>query len=282
MTDVLTTKADLRALPRVPGRTVVVMTMGALHRGHVALIDRARQIAGPSGRVIVTVFVNPRQFGAGEDFAEYPRTLDEDVQAAASAGADVVWAPSTDEVYDTGATVAGITIEPGPLGADLEGASRPGHFAGMLTVVAKLLSITAADVALFGEKDYQQLTLIRAMVEALDFPVEVIGVPTVRDDDGLALSSRNRYLQATERALAARIPAATAAGVDSAPQGADAVVGATIEVLDVPGIAIDYVAVRAPDLGPAPAAGDARLLVAVRIGDTRLIDNVAVTLGLGP
>ncbi|MEK9736884.1 MAG: pantoate--beta-alanine ligase, partial [Candidatus Nanopelagicales bacterium] len=281
MTDVLTTKADLRALPRVPGRTVAVMTMGALHRGHVALIDRAREIAGPSGRVIVTVFVNPRQFGAGEDFAEYPRTLDEDVQAAASAGADVVWAPSTDEVYDTGATVAGITIEPGPLGADLEGGSRPGHFAGMLTVVAKLMSITAADAALFGEKDYQQLTLIRAMVEALDFPVEVIGVPTVRDDDGLALSSRNRYLSAPERALAARIPVATAAGIDAAMQGADAVVEATVDVLDVPGIAIDYVAVRAPDLGPAPAAGDARLLVAVNIGDTRLIDNVPVTLGVG-
>jgi pantoate--beta-alanine ligase len=282
VTDVLTTKADLRALPRVPGRTVAVMTMGALHRGHVALIDRAREIAGPSGRVIVTVFVNPRQFGAGEDFAEYPRTLDEDVQAAASAGADVVWAPSTDEVYDTGATVAGITIEPGPLGADLEGGSRPGHFAGMLTVVAKLMSITAADAALFGEKDYQQLTLIRAMVEALDFPVEVIGVPTVRDDDGLALSSRNRYLSAPERALAARIPVATAAGIDAAMQGADAVVEATVDVLDVPGIAIDYVAVRAPDLGPAPAAGDARLLVAVNIGDTRLIDNVPVTLGVGP
>jgi pantoate--beta-alanine ligase len=282
VTDVLTTKADLRALPRVPGRTVAVMTMGALHRGHVALIDRARETAGPSGRVIVTVFVNPRQFGAGEDFAEYPRTLDEDVQAAASAGADVVWAPSTDEVYDTGATVAGITIEPGPLGADLEGGSRPGHFAGMLTVVAKLMSITAADAALFGEKDYQQLTLIRAMVEALDFPVEVIGVPTVRDDDGLALSSRNRYLSAPERALAARIPVATAAGIDAAMQGADAVVEATVDVLDVPGIAIDYVAVRAPDLGPAPAAGDARLLVAVNIGDTRLIDNVPVTLGVGP
>ncbi len=282
MTDVLTTKADLRALPRVPGRTVAVMTMGALHRGHVALIDRAREIAGPSGRVIVTVFVNPRQFGAGEDFAEYPRTLDEDVQAAASAGADVVWAPSTDEVYDTGATVAGITIEPGPLGADLEGGSRPGHFAGMLTVVAKLMSITAADAALFGEKDYQQLTLIRAMVEALDFPVEVIGVPTVRDDDGLALSSRNRYLSAPERALAARIPVATAAGIDAAMQGADAVVEATVDVLDVPGIAIDYVAVRAPDLGPAPAAGAARLLVAVNIRDTRLIDNVPVTLGVGP
>ncbi len=281
MTDVLTTKADLRALPGIAGPSVVVMTMGALHRGHVALIARAREIAGTSGRVIVTVFVNPRQFGAGEDFAEYPRTLDDDVRAASTAGADVVWAPSTSEVYDVSGAAAGIAIEPGPLGAELEGASRPGHFAGMLTVVAKLFSITAADIALFGEKDYQQLTLIRAMVKALDLPVEVVGVPTVRDVDGLALSSRNRYLDAAQRALAARIPLATASGATAAVRGAEAAVRATAEVLDVPGIEVDYVAVRSLELGPAPSTGEARLLVAVSIGDTRLIDNISIVLGGG-
>lgn len=279
MTEVLHTKAALRALPPVSGVTVVVMTMGALHRGHAALIETARQTAGASGRVIVTDFVNPRQFGAGEDFDKYPRTLDADVQISSLAGADIVWAPSVDEVYDVSGNAAGISIDPGPLGDELEGAIRPGHFGGMLTVVAKLLMITGADVALFGEKDYQQLTLIRSMVDALDIPVEIVGVATVRDDDGLALSSRNEYLDAGERAAASSIPRATAAGVAAADRGADAVVAATTAVLEAAGMDIDYVAVRAADLGPAQSPGDARLLVAVRVGKTRLIDNVPVQLG---
>jgi len=277
--EVLTTKTALRELPPVAGRTAAVFTMGALHRGHAALIEQARNAVGPTGRVIVTVFVNPRQFGAGEDFAEYPRTLAADVDVADAAGADVVWAPDAGEVYDTEGVAAGIAVEPGPLGAELEGASRAGHFAGVLTVVLKLLMVTAPDLALFGEKDYQQLTLIRAMASALDLPIDIVGAPTVREDDGLALSSRNRYLSADQRALAARIPAATAAGAEAARSGADAVVSAATGILDVEGIDIDYVAVRDPSLGAAPTAGPARLLIAVTVGDTRLIDNVPVTLG---
>jgi len=279
VTDLLRTRGQLLALPALDGPTVVVMTMGALHRGHAALIERARDLAGDSGRVVVTDFVNPRQFGAGEDFDAYPRTLEDDVEIARTAGADVVWAPAVEEIYAADGAAAAISIEPGPLGSDLEGGSRPGHFAGMLTVVAKLMMLTAADVALFGEKDYQQLTLIRAMVRALDLPVEVVAVPTVRDEDGVALSSRNRYLDPAARQRAASIPMALRAGEAAGVNGPDAVERAAREALTHPGIDIDYVAVRAVDLGPAPSRGPARLLIAVRIAGTRLIDNGAVWIG---
>ncbi|MFB7029317.1 MULTISPECIES: pantoate--beta-alanine ligase [unclassified Streptomyces] len=188
----------------------MVMTMGALHQGHATLIRAARARVGEDGFVVVTVFVNPLQFGAGEDLDRYPRTLDADLELALDAGASVVFAPSVDEVYPGGEPQVRITA--GPMGERLEGASRPGHFDGMLTVVAKLLHLTAPDLAFFGQKDAQQLALIRRMVRDLNFPVEVVGVETVREDDGLALSSRNRYLSAEERRTALALSRALFAG----------------------------------------------------------------------
>ncbi|MFM8773098.1 MAG: pantoate--beta-alanine ligase [Actinomycetota bacterium] len=286
MTRILRRKAELDGLPDVTGRTAVVMTMGALHDGHASLVHGARGLAGADGRVIVTVFVNPLQFGAGEDFERYPRALDDDVAIASDAGADVVFAPEVDEVYPPAdSPAAAIMIDPGPLGTELEGAARPGHFAGMLTVVAKLMHMTRPDVALFGEKDYQQLVLVRAMARALDFSVEIIGMPTVREADGLAMSSRNRYLSADARGVAAQIPVALAAGQAAGPDGAHAVVDAVRRHLDqsaasagVP-VDVDYVVVRSLDLGPAPRSGAARLLVTVVVDGTRLLDNVDVHLG---
>ncbi|MEV6249960.1 pantoate--beta-alanine ligase [Streptomyces sp. NPDC051742] len=184
----------------LPGRNAVVMTMGALHEGHATLIRTARERVGDKGFVVVTVFVNPLQFGAGEDLDRYPRTLEADLELAFAAGASVVFAPSVDAVYPGGEPQVRITA--GPMGERLEGASRPGHFDGMLTVVAKLLHLTAPDLAFFGQKDAQQLALIRRMARDLNFPVEIVGVPTVRESDGLALSSRNRYLSAQERRTA--------------------------------------------------------------------------------
>ncbi|MER7537289.1 pantoate--beta-alanine ligase [Streptomyces sp. NPDC097704] len=194
----------------VPGRTAVVMTMGALHEGHATLIRAARERVGAEGFVVVTVFVNPLQFGAGEDLDRYPRTLDADLALAFEAGASAVFAPSVDEVYPGGEPQVRITA--GPMGERLEGASRPGHFDGMLTVVAKLLHLTAPDLAFFGQKDAQQLALIRRMVRDLNFPVEIVGVETVRETDGLALSSRNRYLSAGERRTALSLSRALFAG----------------------------------------------------------------------
>ena len=286
MTTVIRRRAELVDLPPVDGPTAVVMTMGALHDGHASLIRGARALAGGNGRVIVTVFVNPRQFGAGEDFASYPRTLETDLDVSAAAGADIVFAPDVEEVYPPAeSAAAAITLDPGPLGSELEGAARPGHFAGMLTVVAKLLQMTRPDLALFGEKDYQQLVLVRAMVEALDFPVEIVGMPTVREPDGLAMSSRNRYLSPEARRAAGQIPLAMRAGQESGVHGAQAVIDAARRVLDdaqesasVP-FAIDYAVVRSLDLGPAPDFGPARLIVTVVVDGTRLLDNVDVHLG---
>ncbi|QQC90672.1 pantoate--beta-alanine ligase [Streptomyces alfalfae] len=194
------------------GRRAVVMTMGALHEGHASLIRAARRLAGPDGEVVVTVFVNPLQFGAGEDLDRYPRTLDADVKIAEQAGADTVFAPGVDEVYPGGEPQ--VRVSAGPMGTVLEGAARPGHFDGMLTVVAKLLHLTRPDVALFGQKDAQQLALIRRMARDLNFDVEIVGVPTVREDDGLALSSRNRYLAPDERRTALALSRALFAGRD--------------------------------------------------------------------
>ncbi|MEV4331563.1 pantoate--beta-alanine ligase [Streptomyces sp. NPDC049597] len=213
--ELVPTRDDLRYVVdhhAVPGRTAVVMTMGALHEGHAGLIRAAREHVGDKGFVIVTVFVNPLQFGAGEDLDRYPRTLDADLAVAQEAGADVVFAPSVDEVYPGGEPQVRITA--GPMGGVLEGRTRPGHFDGMLTVVAKLLHLTSPDVALFGQKDAQQLALIRRMVRDLNFPVEVVGVPTVREESGLARSSRNAYLSPAERRTALALSRALFAAHD--------------------------------------------------------------------
>jgi pantoate--beta-alanine ligase len=268
---------ELRRLrAALPGPVALVPTMGALHEGHRALVRAARERAGA---VVVSVFVNPTQFGPGEDFDRYPRTWEADLAALAEEGADVVFHPSVEEVYPAGSV--GVTVQPGPLGEVLEGAVRPGHFAGVLTVVAKLFGLVGPDVALFGEKDYQQLALIRAMARELALGVEVVGVPTVREDDGMALSSRNRYLDPAQRVAAAGISAALRAGATAGPHGADAVLAAARSVLAAePTLSPDYLELTDPDLGPAPEAGHARLLVAVRAGTTRLLDNVPVHLGL--
>ncbi len=274
------TVVDLRGDLRTGAQRAVVMTMGALHDGHAELVRQARRMVGGTGTVIVTVFVNPTQFSAGEDFDAYPRTLDDDVVVASEAGADVVFAPNAVEVYGLtgGFEPTSVTIDPGPLGDVLEGASRPGHFRGVLTVVSKLMGMTYPDVALFGEKDYQQLTLIRRMVADLSMPVEVVGVPTVREADGLARSSRNRYLSPEERRVAAVIPQALAAAAQqSDPQEA---VETGLRILSrEPGIDVDYLVVTDLDLGPAPRIGDARVLVAARVGTTRLIDNQPMRVG---
>ncbi|MCZ2825335.1 MULTISPECIES: pantoate--beta-alanine ligase [unclassified Modestobacter] len=270
------TTAELRRLrAELPGPVVLVPTMGALHEGHRTLVRAARE---HGGSVVVSVFVNPTQFGPGEDFDRYPRTWDADLAALAEEGTDLVFHPPVDEVYPPGAL--GVTVQAGPLGEVLEGAVRPGHFAGVLTVVAKLFGLVRPDVAVFGEKDYQQLTLIRAMARELALGVQVVGVPTVREDDGMALSSRNRFLSAEQRRAAAALSAALRAGVQAGPQGAGAVLAAAGAVLaEAPDLLQDYLELTDPDLGPAPAAGPARLLVAARAGSTRLIDNTAVELG---
>jgi pantoate--beta-alanine ligase len=270
------TVADLRKhRADLPGPVALVPTMGALHEGHRRLVRAAREQAAS---VVVSVFVNPTQFGPGEDFDRYPRTWDADLAALAEEGADLVFHPSVDEIYPSAA--AGVTVEPGPLGGVLEGSVRPGHFGGVLTVVAKLFGLVRPDLAFFGEKDYQQLTLIRAMAHELALGVEVVGVPTVREADGLALSSRNRYLDPPQRAAAVVLSRALRAGVAAGPQGDDAVLAAArAELATEPSLTLDYLALTDPDLGPAPAAGAARLLVAARAGTTRLIDNMPVTLG---
>ena len=272
------TVADLRRLrDALPGPVALVPTMGALHDGHRALVRAAGQQAAS---VVVSVFVNPTQFAPGEDFERYPRTWEADLAALAEEGADLVFHPGVDDVYPRGAL--GVTVAPGPLGEVLEGAVRPGHFAGVLTVVATLFGLVRPDVAVFGEKDYQQLTLVRAMVRELAMGVEVVGVPTVREDDGLALSSRNRYLDPAQRAAARAVSAALRAGADAGPRGADAVLAAARAVLQAEsGLVPDYLALTDPRLGSPPAAGAARLLVAARAGTTRLIDNAPVTLGAG-
>ena len=270
------TVADLRRWRAdLPGPVALVPTMGALHEGHRSLVRAAR---GHAASVVVSVFVNPTQFGPHEDYDRYPRTWDDDLAALRDEGADLVFHPGVDDVYPPDA--AGVTVDPGPLGSVLEGAVRPGHFTGVLTVVAKLLGLVRPDVALFGEKDYQQLTLVRAMARELVLGVEVVGVPTVRESDGLALSSRNRYLDPGQRAAAGALPRALRAAAAAGQQGAGAVLRAAGAVLaEEPSLRVDYLELTAPDLGPAPAAGVARLLVAARAGTTRLIDNLPVVLG---
>lgn len=269
------------ALAQRPGRRAVVMTMGALHAGHLALVERARR---EGDVVVVTIFVNPLQFGAGEDLDTYPRDLDGDLERLAGVGADVVFAPTPDVVYPDGDPV--VRVSAGRIGEVLEGASRPGHLDGVLTVVLKLMHLTAPDVALFGRKDAQQLAAVRRMVRDLDVPVEVLGVDTVREPDGLALSSRNAYLSPDERERALVLSRALRAGADAAPAGAAAVREAAQQVLAAAEgagrVELDYVALVDPDtFAEVDDAwqGDAVLAVAARVGNTRLIDNVATKLG---
>jgi len=268
---------EVSATLRAAGRKVaLVPTMGALHAGHLELIKHARRAPGATV-VAVSIFVNPLQFGPGEDLDRYPRSLEADLEKCRAEGVELVFTPTAVAMYGENAQV---TVHPGALGDELDGAVRPGHFAGVLTVVTKLFGIVRPQLAYFGEKDYQQLVLVRRMSRELNLGVSVVGVPTVRETDGLALSSRNVYLGAENRERAVTLSAALSAGRHAAVGGADAALEAAEKVLaGEPELDVDYLALRDPELGPAPERGPARLLVAARLGGTRLIDNMAVNLG---
>jgi pantoate--beta-alanine ligase len=263
----------LAARAAYPGDVGLVPTMGALHAGHESLLRTARS---QSETLVATVFVNPTQFGPNEDLARYPRSHEADLAMCEATGVDLVWTPAVTDVYPHGDPV--VTVLPGALGAELEGAHRPTHFAGVLTVVAKFFNLVRPDRAYFGEKDYQQLTLIRQMVLDLELPVEVVAVPTVREQDGLALSSRNVYLDAEGRRSALALSRALRAGRDAGGTAAHVLAAARAVLDDEPGLSVDYLELRAADLGAAPEHGPARLLVAARVGTTRLIDNLAIQL----
>lgn len=259
--NVVATRAELEAARKVlPGRVAVVMTMGALHAGHAELVRRARAEADS---VIVTIFVNPLQFGAGEDLERYPRSLDTDLAVCAAHGTDVVFTPTPDVVYPTTPVVR---VTAGSLGDAFEGASRPGHFDGVVTVVLKLLHLTRPDVAYFGQKDAQQLACIRQMVSDLDVPVDVVAVPTVREPDGLALSSRNVYLSPDQRTAAGCLSRALATRD----------VGAGRAVLAAePAVDVDYLERVDSQTFEVSPSGDL-IVVAARVGTTRLIDNIVL------
>jgi pantoate--beta-alanine ligase len=264
-----------RALRHTGRRVMLVPTMGALHDGHIALVRAAKLV--PGSVVVVSIFVNPLQFGAGEDLDAYPRTMDDDLELLRAEGVEIVFAPTRAAMYPNGLRT---TVQPGPLASELEGGPRPTHFAGVLTVVLKLLQIVRPDRVFFGEKDYQQLVMIRQMVTDLNVDVAVAGVPTVREPDGLAMSSRNRYLDPVQRELAGTLSAALTAGMHAAPAGSAAALNAARAVLDaVPAITVDYLELRNAELGPVPTNGPGRLLVAARLGKTRLLDNIAVEIG---
>ncbi len=250
--------------------------MGALHGGHLSLVDAARQRCD---LVTVTIFVNPLQFGDDTDFNAYPRRLEEDIALCESAGVGVVFAPSEPEMYPAGP--GGTSVVPGPLASRLEGASRPGHFVGVTTIVTKLLSLADGCVAFFGEKDFQQLVIVRRLVEDLDLPAEIVGCPTVREPDGLAMSSRNRRLAPSEREAAVSLWRSLVAGREAVGAGESdpqAVTSLMEKVLgDTEAVVPDYAAVADPvSLSPVGSIeGEVRLLVAARIGSVRLIDNLA-------
>lgn len=278
---IVQTRADLaQALAEAPGPRAVVMTMGGLHSAHGGLMSIARDLVGPDGHVSVTIFVNPLQFAANEDLGKYPRTFDDDVAMCAGREVDLVFAPTRDVMYPAGD--AAVTVDPGDLGTLFEGVARPTHFRGVLTVVAKFLHLMRPDFAVFGEKDYQQLTLVRQMVADLDILTQIVGGPTGREPSGLAMSTRNKYLSPQAREVAVRIPAAIEAGQRAAADGAQACITAAREVLELPArvpVDVQYVVVTDPLMRQAPQTGEARLILAVIVDGTRLLDNAAVHLG---
>jgi pantoate--beta-alanine ligase len=257
-------------------RIGLVPTMGALHTGHLSLVDEARRVAE---RVIVTIFVNPTQFGPNEDFTRYPRTLPADCEKLAGVAADLVFAPAVEEMYPSGFCTT-VSLE-GPAKAELEDHFRPTHFTGVATVVTKLLNQAQADVAVFGEKDYQQLLVIRALARDLDIATRIIGSETLRDPDGLAMSSRNVYLSTEDRARAPALHRALAEAARRIAEGevVGHVMGEAREAIVGAGFDIDYVEARHAETLARVARrhdGPIRLLAAARLGATRLIDNVAV------
>ncbi len=277
----LISKAEVRQAVtearRMRQRVAFVPTMGALHDGHLSLVREARSRAD---FIVVSIFVNPTQFGPGEDFEAYPRDLEADQALLAAEGVDVVFTPTPEIMYAPDAT---ITIDPGPLGTVLEGAIRPGHFSGVCTVVAKLFSVVQPDLAFFGEKDFQQLAVVRRLVRDLDLPVTVVGCPTAREADGLARSSRNVYLSADERVAAAVLYRALTAAQTLVAEGErDATLLAQMmraTVAAEPLAALEYAeVVDAGSLAPVVTLGHApaRALIAARVGATRLIDNLAL------
>ncbi len=272
---IVRTGQEVRSLGRpAGGRVALVPTMGALHEGHAALLRAAR---GGADILVMSLFVNPLQFGPDEDLDAYPRAEERDLATAETAGVDVVFAPSNVEMYPPGATT---TLSVGRLGEIVEGAARPGHFVGVATVVAKLFNLVQPDTALFGQKDAQQVAVLRRMVRDLRVGVAITVCPTVRADDGLAISSRNAYLSSEERRLAPGLFGALSAGADVIERGgeapaAEAVVAAALE--SAPGLVPDYARAVDPDTFETPdAGGDVLLVAAARLGRTRLIDNIPV------
>lgn len=262
---------------------VAVYTMGALHQGHVQLMTAAREYAqarGKSCELVVTIFVNPTQFENETDLAKYPRTLESDVEICRDAGVDIVFAPTVEQMYPNG-TELDTSLIAWEIGDELEGISRPGHFDAMLTVVNKLTNIVSPDAMFFGEKDFQQLTLVRAMVRDLNMNVDVVGVPTVREKDGLALSSRNVRLDEHAREVATHIPATLVLVRSSLDEGhtiKDARQAGLDYLARYPEIDVDYLEIRSASLD-APAEGPGRILIAATVSGVRLLDNTEVQIG---
>ena len=279
-----TRKGMAAARPALPGPVVLVPTMGALHDGHRSPLRVARELAGPDGAVLVSIFVNPLQFGPAEDFDRYPRPVEHDLAVCAQERVTAVFHPDVGEMYPGPPLV---TVQPGPAGRVLEGRSRPGFFDGVLTVVLKLFHLTEPDAAVFGAKDAQQLALIRQMVTDLDVAVQIVEAPLHRDPDGLATSSRNAYLSAAERSAALALPRALGAAAAVAYLGAGPALAAARAVLDGaaagdPPVLVDYLVLADPgtfaDVG-SEHQGVALLLVAAKVGTTRLIDNARLQIG---
>ena len=276
LTTIAAVRARVRGWHRQGHRVAFVPTMGNLHAGHVSLIEAARR---HGDRFVASIFVNPMQFGPNEDFAHYPRTPTEDERMLAAAGCDLMFMPAVAEIYPNGAERATRVEVPG-LSRILDGEVRPGHFEGVATIVTKLFHIVEPDIAVFGEKDFQQLTVIRRMVADLCMPVEIIAAPTVREADGFAKSSRNQYLNQAERALAPAIYAtlqAAAQRIRAADTEYASIERAGFRALEAAGFRVDYFSVRqAVDLGTPAASGDLVVLTAVRLGKARLIDNIRI------